>query len=145
MNFNFIYHPLRSKYQEDDLIQYVTDTVDQFLEHQPSGLVLCGRDLNRLDLEKLSNLSGLKVLVGFPTRGDSVLENFLAYNEALFSRCYPIVAQMKTDHKGVILPAGVRLKPLRFSRTMRDYREHRKIMFYHKLLEQDCNDVNNNS
>ena len=42
-------------------------------------------------------------------------------NEALFSRCYPIVAQMKTDHKGVILPAGVRLKPLRFSCTMCDY------------------------
>ena len=124
-----IYHPPRSKYQEDDLIEYITDIVDQFLECHPNGLVLCGGDLNRLDLEKLSNLSGLKALVDFPTRGNSVLDNCLTNNEALFSRCYPIVAQMKTDHKGVILPAGVRLKPLRFSCTMRDYREHRKSCF----------------
>ena len=51
---------------------------------------------------------------------------------------------MKTDHKGVILPAGVRLKPLRFSCIMRDYREHRKIVFHHKLLEQDWNHVIDN-
>ena len=56
-----IYHPPRSKYQEDDLIEYIMDIVDQFLECHPSGLVLCGGDLNRLDLEKLSNLSGLRV------------------------------------------------------------------------------------
>ena len=139
-----IYHPPRSKYQEDDLIEYITDIVDQFLDRHPSGLVLCGGDLNRLDLEKLSNLSGLKALVNFPTRGNSVLDNCLTNNEALFFRCYPIAAQMKTDHKGVILPAGVRLKLLRFSCTMRDYREHRKIMFHHKLLEQDWNHVNDN-
>ena len=139
-----IYHPPRSKYQEDDLIEYIMDIVDQFLECHPSGLVLCGGDLNRLDLEKLSNLSGLKALVDFPTRGNSVLDNCLTNNEALFSRCYPIVAQMKTDHEGVILPAGVRLKPLRISCTMRDYREHRKIMFHRKLLEQDWNHVNDN-
>ena len=106
--------------------------------------MLCGGDLNRLDLEKLSNLSGLKALVDFPTRGNSVLDNCLTNNEALFSRCYPIVAQVKTDHEGVILPAGVRLKPLRISCIMRDYREHRKIMFHRKLLEQDRNHVNDN-
>ena len=72
------------------------------------------------------------------------MDNCLTNNEALFFRCYPIAAQMKTDHKGVILPAGVRLKLLRFSCTMRDYREHRKIMFHHKLLEQDWNNVNDN-
>ena len=60
-----IYHPARSKYHEGDLIKYITDIVDQFLECHPSGLVLCGGDLNRLDLEKLSNLFGLKALVDF--------------------------------------------------------------------------------
>ena len=118
-----IYHSPSSKYPEDDLIEYITDIADQFLACHPSGLVLCGGDLNRLDLEKLSNLSGLKALVDFPTRGNSVLDNCLTNNEALFSRCYPIVAQMKTDHRGVILPAGVGLKPLRFSCKMRDYRK----------------------
>ena len=41
-----------------------------------------------------------------------------------------------TDHRGVIVPAGAKLKPMRYKFTMHDYREHRKIAFHAKLLEQ---------
>mgnify|MGYP001794103665 FL=1 len=140
-----VYNPPKPKYVQDDLIDYVTDIVDDFLETYPDGLVVCGGDLNRLDLDKLSTLSGLKVLVDFPTRGDAILDNCLTNNETLFSKCYPIVAQMKTDHKGFILPAGVKLKPLRIKRTMRDYREHRKIAFHRKLLKFDWHPLTNNN
>ena len=75
------------------------DGVDQFLEHHPNGLALCGGDVNQLDLEELSNLSGLEALIDFPTSGELVLNNCITNNEALFSRCFPIVPQMKTDHK----------------------------------------------
>ena len=67
--------------------------------------MLCGGDLNQLDLEKLSTLSGLNILVDFPARSDSVLNNCLTSNTALFARCYPFLAQIKTDHSGFILPA----------------------------------------
>ena len=46
-----IYHPPKSRYPEDDLIEYVTDSVEEFLDHHPGGLVVCGGDLSRLDLE----------------------------------------------------------------------------------------------
>ena len=87
-----IYHPPKPRYPEDDLIEYIIDIVDDFLECNPSGLVVCGGDLNRLNLEKLSSLSGLKVLVDFPTRRDSILDNCLTNNEAVFSKCYPVNA-----------------------------------------------------
>jgi len=44
---------------------------------------------------------------------------------------------MKTDHKGFVLPAG-----MRFIHTMRDYQEHRKITFYQKLFKQNWSHVN---
>ena len=34
------------------------------------------------------------------------------------------------------MPAGAKLKPMRYKFTMHDYREHRKIAFHAKLLEQ---------
>ena len=48
---------------------------------------------------------------------------------------------MKTDHKAIILPAAVKLKPLRLKHSIRDYREHRKIKFYSKLLEHDWSPI----
>ena len=87
-----IYHPPKPIYPEDDLIEYVTDTVDEFLGHRPGGLVVCGGDLNRLDLEKLSSLSSLRALVDFPTRGDSILDKCLTNNEAFFSKCFSVIA-----------------------------------------------------
>ena len=34
------------------------------------------------------------------------------------------------------MPAGAKLKPMRYKFTMHDYREHRKVAFHAKLLEQ---------
>ena len=118
-----IYNPPKPIYNQDDLIDHTTNIVDDFLELHPNGLVVCGGDLNRLDLNKLSTLSGLKVLVDFPTRGNAILDNCLTNNETLFSKCYPFVAQIETDHNGFILPAGVKFKPLRIKHIMRDYRD----------------------
>ena len=130
-----IYHPPTTNYMESELIAYVSDTIDEFLEANPDGLVICGGDLNRLNIERLSMSTGMKSLVDFPTRGYSVLDNCLTNYDNLFSPCYPINAQIKTDHKGVILPAGMKLKPLRCKYKLRDYREHRKIAFYQRLLD----------
>ena len=41
----------------------------------------------------------------------------------------------------MILPPGVKLKPFRYKYTMHDYREHRRIEFHSKLLEQQWDDV----
>ena len=97
---------------------------------------MIGGNLNNINLDRLSALSGLTALVDFPTRGTSILDNCPTNSCSLFSKCYPFDAQIKTDHRGVIVPAGAKLKPMRYKFTIHDYREHRKIAFHAKLLEQ---------
>ena len=67
---------------------------------------LCGGDLNRLDLAKLADISGLEILVDFPTRGNSKLDNCLTNKPELFAKPFPITTLIKTHHRGFILPAG---------------------------------------
>ena len=131
-----LYHPTKTRYIEDDLVSYLTDISDLFLDGSPDGTVMIGGDLNNMNLNKLSALSGLTALVDFPRRGTSILNNCLTNNCSLFSKCYPFDAQITTDHGGVIVPAGAKLKPMRCKCTMHDNREHRKIAFHAKLLEQ---------
>ena len=54
---------------------------DQF--GSPDGTVVIGSDLNNINLDKLSALSGLTALVDFPTRGSSILDNCLTNNCSL--------------------------------------------------------------
>ena len=102
-----LYHPPKPSYQQDDLIDYKTDLTDPFLEEFLDGTIVVGGDLNKLDLVKVEMLSGLKALVDFPAIGNSILDNCLTNNGALFSKCYSLKAQIKTDHEGVILPPGI--------------------------------------
>ena len=136
-----LYHPPKPSCQQVDLIDYITDLTDTFLDEFPDGTIVVGGDLNKLDLVKDEMLSGLKALLDFPTRGNSIPDNCLTNNSALFSKCYSFKAQIKTDHEGVMLPPGIKLKPLKYKYTMHDYREHRRIGFHSKLLELDWDDV----
>ena len=43
----------------------------------------------------------------------------------------------KTDHKGVILPPGMKLKPLRYKVQLTDCREHCKANLYSELEQVD--------
>ena len=57
-----VYHPPKTTYMEVEVIDYLTNITDDFLEANPQGLIVCGGDLNRLDLEKLTSVSGLNAL-----------------------------------------------------------------------------------
>ena len=52
-----VYHPPRHSYQEEDLMDYLIDLADTFLEKCPDG-VRCGGDLNQMDISRLQSLSG---------------------------------------------------------------------------------------
>lgn len=93
--------------------------------------------MNHLNLDSLSTLSGLAALVNFPTRGNSILDNCLTNRPELFNAPVPFKALIKTDHGGVILPPGNKLKPVRTKCSFRDFREHHKIQF--TSLLQDFN------
>ena len=51
--------------------------MDNALDKDPNILIVCGDDLNQLDLTLLQRLTGLSVLVDFPTKDDAFLDNCL--------------------------------------------------------------------
>ena len=52
-----------------------TNFFDTMLDKHPNISIVCGGDLNRLDLTRLKRITGWTALVDFPTRGDSFLDN----------------------------------------------------------------------
>lgn len=59
----------------------------------------------------------------------------------LFGKCCRFQTLTTTDDKGVILPAGRKLKPIRRKVWIRDCREHRKIALYRALYDETWDDI----
>ena len=109
----------------------------------PEAAIVCGGDVNRLDMQEFKALSGWDFMVDFPTRGNACLDNCLTNRADLFGQAYSIHILSKTDHEGFVLPAGLKLKPVRRKVLVRDCREHRKQSFYMALATLDWSDVFN--
>lgn len=131
-----VYHPPSFKYSECDLIDCIIKLTDEFLDCFPDDVILCRRDLNQLDLYSMTTLPGLVELVDFPTRVDTVLDNSLTNKPELFQTPFPYQALIKTDHLGVILPPGKKLRPVRRKHTFREFGEQHKIKF--ESMIQSC-------
>ena len=72
-----LYHPPKFKYRECELMNCLQKLLDNALDKDPNILIVCGDDLNQLDLTLLQRLTGLSVLVDFPTKDDAFLDNCL--------------------------------------------------------------------
>ncbi|CAB4026587.1 Hypothetical predicted protein [Paramuricea clavata] len=141
MSIYGLYHPPRHNYLESDLLDYLINISDDVLDKYPDTVIVCGGDLNSLDIKHLEELSGWDAMVDFSTRGNACLDNCLTNRIDLFSKCYPFHMLTKTDHMGVILPAGTKLKPMRRKVEFRDCRKHRKEDFHKALAEENWEDV----
>ena len=49
-------------------MDYLVNFFDTMLDKHPSISIVCGGDLNRLDLTRLKRITGWTALVDFPTR-----------------------------------------------------------------------------
>ncbi|PFX20102.1 Lachesin [Stylophora pistillata] len=136
-----LYRPPKTTYQECDLMDYLLHFFDTMLDKHPNVTIVCGGDLNHLDLTRLKRITGWTALVDFPTRGDSFLDNCLTDRPELFGKALSIKMLIKTDHIGFIVPAGKKLKPIRQKLQFRDCREHRKRALYIALASECWDDV----
>ena len=107
-------------------MNYLIDYTDNVLDAHPQTVIVLGGDLNQMDMDELQQLSGWNVLVDFPTRGNSHIENCLTNRPDLFARCYSFYVSTKSDHRGAILPAGSNVRPVHRKFPIRDRRLHRK-------------------
>ncbi|EDO28025.1 predicted protein [Nematostella vectensis] len=126
-----LYHPPKPN---KDLIGFLAELSDGFLDSTPEGTVVLGGELNKLDLSEVNRQTGLIPLVDFPTGGDSKLDNCLTNAPHLFAKSYPTTAQTKTDHLGFIVPAAKKLKPIRTKLAFRDCRQQYKDALYKRLV-----------
>lgn len=115
--------------------------MDNELEKHPDSVLLCGGDVNRLNMHKFQALSGWNVMVDFPTRSNACLDNCFTNRADLFGSPYSIHMLIKTDHQGVILPAGTKLKPVRCKVQIRDTRKHQKEELYLAFNAEDWSEV----
>ena len=74
--------------------------------------------------------------MNFLTRVNTVLDNCLTNKPELFQTPFSYQALIKTDHVGVTLPPGKKLRPVRREHTFREFGEHHKIKF--KSMIQTC-------
>ena len=82
--------------------------MDLVLNKHPAAAIVCGGDVNRLDMQEFKSLSGWDFMVDFPTRRNACLDNCLTNRVDLFGQAYPIHMLIKTDHEGFVLPAALK-------------------------------------
>lgn len=54
-----LYNPPKHGYRDLDLINYIISFVDLVLNKHPEAAIVCGGDVNRLDMQEFKALSGL--------------------------------------------------------------------------------------
>ena len=138
-----LYNPPKLSYRDIDLMNYIISFVDLVLNKHPEAAIVCGGNVNRLDMQEFNALSGWDFIVDFPKRGNACLDNCLTNRTDLFGQAYSIHMLIKTDHEGFVLPAGLKLKPVCHKVLVQDCREHRKQSFYMALTTVDWSDVFN--
>ena len=57
------------------------------------------------------------------------------------ANAFPINTLTKTNHRGVVLPSGKKLKALRYKYELRDKRDHRKLAIEWQIHQYDWNSV----
>lgn len=116
-------------------MNYLLRIVDDTLDKHADTVFVCFSDLNQLNLNRLQAMTGLSVLVDFPTIGDTYLDHCLINRPDLFNK------SVKTDHTGFVIPAGTKLKPIRREVKMWDCRDHRKGALHNGHAEVNWDDV----
>ena len=71
-------------------MNYIVNFVANRLDDLLGTVVVCGGDINQLNVKCLEELLGWTALVNFPTRGNSCLDNCLVNRNDLFGKCYSI-------------------------------------------------------
>ena len=95
-----VYNPPKHNYTEEKIMSYIVNFADNVLDNLPGTVVVCGGDLNKLNVERLEEISGRTALADFPTRKNTCLDNCLVNCPSdLFGKCFPSKMLTKTDHK----------------------------------------------
>lgn len=69
-------------------MSYIANVVDNELDEHPQTVVVCGGDLNKLNIGRLEELTGRSAILDFTTRGLSYLVHCLSNRTNLLGKCW---------------------------------------------------------
>ena len=99
--FGALYHPPRSLYMTDSLVDYIEACVDELVRDFPTASVVLAGDLNQLTDSAIMQRTGLTQIVTQPTRGSSLLDRIFVSSPAMYS-VRVVTSVVRSDHKAII-------------------------------------------
>jgi len=97
-----LYHPPRSSYKTEELLDYVETCVEEISHDFPAAHIVLAGDLNQLVDEELTARTGLVQIVYQPTRGTNILDRIFVSNPYLYSKVRVVTSVVRSDHKAVV-------------------------------------------
>ena len=143
-----VYHPPDPTYQESELLNHLSESIEQILQWESNARIIIGGDVNQLKVKDIISQHNMEQMVRKPTRGQKVLDIFLTNCPHLWNHPRVFDSLVKSDHLAVVITPRVAVKPERKTVYFRDARDHRKFAMVRELEAQDwsciddCEDVN---
>ena len=102
--------PGRSNARAEEIIANITRAIDSVLSKYPArGIIITG-GFNKLELEPLCRRFGLQKMVKFPTRGNSVLDQFLTNMSKILTSTQHFPPLGRSDHQCLVFKPKRRIK-----------------------------------
>ena len=143
-----VYHPPDPIYPETELLNHLSETIEQILYPEPNARIIIAGDINQLKTKDLISQHNLEQLVKKPTRNHNILDVFLTNCPHLWEKSKVFKGLVRSDHLVVMVFPRHAIKPERKDVYFRDVRAHRKFSMMRKLETCDwshiynCNNVN---
>ena len=99
--FGALYHPPRSQYTSDSLVNYIEACVDELIRDFPAASIVLAGDFNQLTDSVVTHRTGLTQIVRQPTRGPNVLDRIFV-SSPVYSIVRVVTSVVRSDHKAVI-------------------------------------------
>jgi hypothetical protein len=143
-----VYHPPDPTYQESELLNNLSESIEQILQGESNARIIIGGDVNQQKVKDIISQHNMQQMVRKLIRGQKVFDIFLTNCPHLWNRPNIFDGVVKSDHLAVVITPWVAVKPERKTVYFRDTRDHRKFAMMRELEAQDwsciddCEDVN---
>lgn len=135
------YPPGQLRDRDNDIIEYLSNGLDDLLRERPSAGILIAGDFNKLNLSRLCSRFSLRKLVVAPTRGNSTLDQIITNMSNLYEPVCHLPPIGRSDHQSILLKPKIRLKVSPIPKTVREMKPGNWIALGMKMLLEDWSAV----
>lgn len=135
------YPPGQVREREKEMIDYISNGIDDLLHDRPSSGIVIAGDFNNLNLSPLCSRFGLRKTVTAPTRGRNTLDQIITNMYDLFDSAYHLPPIGRSDHQCILLNPKVRQKIPPTSKKVRQMKPRNRIALSMKMAYEDWENV----